>query len=602
MIPQETIAHIIEEADLAEIIGDYIPLQKKGQNYWALCPFHDDKSPSFSVNSEKRIYKCFSCGVQGNIIDFVKNYTHSEFLTALEIISTKIDFPIPELKNRVVNSKYSSEEEKLFSLNEKALQFYQVVLASQEGLAAQEYLTKRGFNQEEMMYWEIGWASSKISFYKTMLSQNEDLELLRSAGLVTLKDGQVFDYFVNRLVFPIKNQDGKILGFSGRTINEQTPKYLNTRETKLFKKSQLAFNLDMALPSITISKKILVLEGFMDVMSLHQIGVKNAIALMGTNLSEFHLQLFKKLKVEVLLFLDGDLPGVKASLTSAKKLLNYHLPVQIIDNETKLDPDDLVHQGQSETLWTMLNNPQIPLFYAIEKIPQLVNLQKPELFREYLNRVFDFLLLVTEPVLKAQGLQKLSQKTNLTTSVLGESYEKFRNNLSGQELPRPPVVTITTTKRKPKTFDKQPDAYDYSQRDILQSLISSPRHLEKIARHLGGAPNPDLYIVLQELINGYQNGTYHANNWEELMAILQLSNFDYQNPFWQLEPHLQANWHVRSNLDSAILTLQEHHLIAKEKLYAQQIRETDVVEVQKKFLKVKEEIHQEIIDLRKKRQ
>lgn len=594
MIPHETITQLIEQADIVDIIGQYVTLQKKGHNYWSLCPFHDDKAPSFCVSPDKKIYKCFSCGVQGNIIDFVKNYTHSEFLAALEIVSEKANFLIPELKNQVSSSKYTSKEEKLFTLNEKALQFYQVVLASKDGLQAQEYLFQRGFDRNETMFWEIGWASGKISLHKNLLDQNYNLDDLREAGLISFKDGEVFDYFVNRLIFPIKNGDGRILGFSGRTLTDQTPKYLNTRETSIFKKSQLIFNIDKAPQAANMQKKLLVLEGFMDVMSLHRFGTKNAIALMGTNLSDFHIQLFRKMNVEIQLFLDGDLPGAKASLKISRRLLEQQIKVSVIDNPTTFDPDELVQRGDTEILNKILENPQSPLMYTIHKLALMIDLNKPEILKEYLDLVFSFLSFVKEPIFVAQAFKALNETTALKDEVLEKSYELFSNKRKAQSIKVKPNYS--------KTNKIQNTAYDYSQRDILQSLIMSPKNLKKIEKYLEFIPDPDLHIILQELIHGYQTDTYHANNWKELMTILEYSSFSYENPFWQLKPENQLKWYLPKTLDSAFLALQEHHLKTKEALYAQQIRETNVVEAQMNFLKVKEEIHQQIIDLRKKRQ
>lgn len=612
-ISTEKINQIINKADIVSIIAASIKVQKKGRNYWAVCPFHEDNNPSMSISPEKKIYKCFSCGVSGNAIDFVKNYQHLDFLSALKIVADQANVEISELMNNQIQAKYSPEMETIFKINEEALNFYMVLLAAQEGQKTQEYLLNRNISKTEMSKWEIGYASPKIKLHETLIAKGYTLDQLNAAGLISIKDGKVYDYFFDRVIFPIKNIDEKIIGFSARTMTDSQPKYINTRETLVFKKAQLAFNLTSALKAAHLKKNLIVLEGFMDVISLNRIGVENVIAIMGTNFSDYHLQIFKKNNLEIKIFLDGDQAGVNATLKATKRLLVQKIKTSIVDNLTNQDPDELINQGKQEQVQLMIKNSLYPTIYVAEKLGQFLNLNEPADLKAYLEQVFELLILIDDIVVQEKTLQLLEKITKLKAETLNRSWTNYQQpQIKVEPLPNSYLLTPMVEEIEPIRISEPINKinkknvplknYEFSQREILHSLITSQINLSQIEKNLEYIPNADLFVVLQVLIERYKKGTYHKNNWTELMQILELSSFDYENPKWKITPQDLRNSEIQNlNLDDAFLVLQEYKLKKQENYYDEKIRVSQNSEQQKSWLKAKEKTHWDIINLRKKR-
>lgn len=342
-ISNEKINEVISKASIVDIISSYLHLIKKGRNYLAVCPFHNDSNPSLTVSPEKKIYTCFSCKASGNVINFVKEYEHVDFLTALKTVCEKSNIDLEELKDFSQPIK-DKESEMIFELNSQANDIFKTTLFSNLGQEALKYLKSRNIDIEEIKKFEIGFSSDKTNLVQKLLDKSYSSLDIEKANLGIITDTYTKDYFSNRIIFPIKDENNRVIGFSGRSFTKDNdPKYLNTKENKVFKKSHLAYNISSALKISRTLKKIIVLEGFMDVISLSRIDINNTIALMGTSLSNYHINLFKKNNLDVLLFLDGDDPGIQANIKITHQLLKEKINVLVIDNQTKYDPDELVN-------------------------------------------------------------------------------------------------------------------------------------------------------------------------------------------------------------------------------------------------------------------
>lgn len=220
MIPKTKIEAVLQEIDIVKIIGDYLPLQQRGQNYFAVCPFHDDKHPSMSINREKRIYKCFSCGAQGNAIKFLENYSHLSFLEALKMVASNTSIDLEEDFSKLNRSleKYTPQQKLLFQINEEALQYFKVTLASKYGKMAIDYLGQRNLSSQEIETWELGFSHPHASLYNHLLKKGYSVSQLKEASLINIKDKEILNYFNNRLMFPIRDLEGNLIGFSGRSF------------------------------------------------------------------------------------------------------------------------------------------------------------------------------------------------------------------------------------------------------------------------------------------------------------------------------------------------------------------------------------------------
>ncbi|KAJ3634472.1 hypothetical protein Zmor_016453 [Zophobas morio] len=427
MTPTSEVDLILQKANIADVIGRYIEVIKKGNSYVAVCPFHDDSSPSLNISTEKKIFKCFACGVGGNAIGFVQRFKSLSFPEALAEVGKSVGVDIKVNSN--IKPKYSTIQEKIIAINEDAVNYFSTMLFTKEGEGARKYLEDRKVSLQEIRTYDIGFAKQKYNLYNYLrekknysVAEIEASALFRKSGLTYLP------IFFNRLIFPITDFDGKVIGFSGRVIEkkENVPKYLNTSENPLFKKSHIAYNFHNAESAIRIKNEIIILEGYMDVISLNRIGVKNSVAIMGTSLSEFHIKEFQKLTSNFTIFLDGDGPGVNATFKLIKQLSNYDLKIKVVFNQTNLDPDELIRDGEKQKVIDMIEKAKLPSEFALEvareKISTDDSLEKKD---EALKNVFEILQFDKSEV-HANNIQNmLATLLNVDVVSIKNEFAKF---------------------------------------------------------------------------------------------------------------------------------------------------------------------------------
>lgn len=353
MIEQASIQTVIDRADIVEIIGQFVRLRKRGANYIANCPFHNEKTPSFSVNGPKGIFKCFGCGKGGNVVSFVQEY---EKLTWPEAIRWLADYYKIELEEtaqspEVIQSR--QVEESLRILNEFAADwFHKTLLEEEEGKAiGLSYFKQRGLRQETIEKFKLGYCPENgQSFVQHATSQGYGLELLEKSGLIRVRDGRGYDNYRGRVIFPIQNQTGRILGFGARILksNDKAPKYINTPENELYIKSKVLYGMYQGRQAIGKLDECILVEGYLDVISLHQAGVENAVASSGTSLTEDQLRLMGQLTKKLTILYDGDAAGIKAALRGTDMALEQSFQVGLALLPDGEDPDSFV-QKQGKT-------------------------------------------------------------------------------------------------------------------------------------------------------------------------------------------------------------------------------------------------------------
>jgi len=318
MNQQDIINEIRQKTDIVDIIGEYIPLTARGKNYFGVCPFHDDTNPSMSVSREKQIYTCFSCHATGNVFTFLMNYEHKEFQEVLHDLSERTGVKLLGYQPKKIISKY----DEWYKIYELATKYYQNNLASSIGKEARAYLEERKITDEIMKEFEIGWAQEeRASLTNLLVKKGYSLDLLNKTGITT----NDYDIYHNRLMFPLHDLNGKIIGFSGRIIHGNQNKYLNTKETAIFKKGRLLYHYHIAKEEARKEKCVIIMEGFMDVIRASSIGVKNTVATMGTALTKEHIQDIKRLSPNIILCFDGDDAGYKATLAAGKLFNEYKI-------------------------------------------------------------------------------------------------------------------------------------------------------------------------------------------------------------------------------------------------------------------------------------
>ncbi|WP_342252252.1 DNA primase [Spiroplasma endosymbiont of Amphibalanus improvisus] len=369
LISQTIINQIINETNIVNVISKYLDVKKSGKNFLALCPFHSDSSPSLNINSEKRIYHCFSCNAGGNIIRFVQEFEKITFPSAAQKLAKELGIAIVGNDINNFTSKYSDKQNRIFEVNELAFIFFQNSLFSSLGKVAIQYLEKRKITEDSFDIFMIGYCPKFSKFIPFMLENNVTYDEMLKFGLLKKTDNNYFPIFDQRLIFTLKNADSKIVGFSGRIIDKESKlaKYLNSPETLVFKKSELIYNLDIAANQIRMNKCVVIVEGYMDVIALNQIGIKSVLALMGTKFSKYHINQLKKITNNIILFLDGDTPGIKASLEVTKILIENGFTIKMVNNKTELDPGEIIEKFSKNHVIELVANPIANYYYFLEK-------------------------------------------------------------------------------------------------------------------------------------------------------------------------------------------------------------------------------------------
>jgi DNA primase len=350
MISQETIQQIVSRIDIIEIISSFIKLKKRGTNYIGLCPFHNEKTPSFTVSPSKEIYKCFGCGRSGNTISFLMEHEKYSYVEALRWLAVKYNVEIEETETTPEFKEQQQVSDSLYIINKFALQFFtDVLFNTDEGNnAGLSYLKERGFREEIIKKFELGYnPEARDTFAKVAINSQFNESLLQRSGPVVARENGLKDNYRGRIIFPIHNQTGKIAGFGARLIrnNDKAPKYINTPENEIYVKSKILYGSYFARQAIDKADECLLVEGYTDVLALHQAGIENAVASGGTSLTPDQLRLIKKYTQNLTILYDGDNAGIKAALRGLDLALEEGLSVQLVLLPNQEDPDSYINKN-----------------------------------------------------------------------------------------------------------------------------------------------------------------------------------------------------------------------------------------------------------------
>ncbi|HET9278762.1 MAG TPA: DNA primase, partial [Flavitalea sp.] len=349
MISQQSIQQILSRIDIIEIVGGFVKLKKRGVNYLGLCPFHNEKTPSFTVSPTKEIYKCFGCGRSGNTISFLMDHEKYSYVEALRWLANKYNVDIEETEVSPEVRQIQQVSDSLYILNSFAQKYFSNALFNtDEGQdSGLSYLKERGFREEVIEKFQLGYClQSREAFATAALAAQYNPDILLKSGLVVMRDEKLVDNYRGRIIFPVHNHSGKILGFGARIIgrNDKAPKYINTPENEIYIKSKILYGSYFARQAIDKNDECLLVEGYTDVISLHQAGIENVVASGGTSLTQDQLRLVKKYTNNLTIIYDGDSAGVKAALRGLDMALEEGLNVKLVLIPDKEDPDSYVHK------------------------------------------------------------------------------------------------------------------------------------------------------------------------------------------------------------------------------------------------------------------
>ena len=349
MISQNTIQQILGRIDIVDVVGEFVKLKKRGASYLGLCPFHNEKTPSFTVSPSKEIYKCFGCGKSGNSISFIMEHEKYSYVDALKWLAKKYNIEIEETFATDEQRQQQQSAESLFIINNFAQQFFaKILFETEEGQdIGLSYLKERGFREEIIKKFQLGYSpEQRDAFVKEAIAKQFNTDLLLKTGLVTFRNEQLMDNYRGRVIFPIHNHSGKVLGFGARILksNDKAPKYINTPENEIYVKSKILYGSYQARQAIDKADECLLVEGYTDVVSLHQAGIENVVASGGTSLTPDQLRLVKKYTNNLTIIYDGDAAGIKAALRGLDLALEEGLNVKLVLIPDKEDPDSYVNK------------------------------------------------------------------------------------------------------------------------------------------------------------------------------------------------------------------------------------------------------------------
>ncbi|WP_413627358.1 DNA primase [Fructilactobacillus vespulae] len=423
-IPEEFVEKVRENTNITDIVGEYVQLKKAGKNLFGLCPFHEEKTPSFSVNEEKQIFHCFSCGRGGNVFTFLMDLKGLSFPEAIEQVADSDGISLPENSSWNQPSKQQQKQRPLIKINDDAANLYHHILVNtQLGEAALEYLHKRKISDEMIETFNLGFAPGEKVLTPFFNDKQVEYQTLRKTGLFTeTNSGDLSDRFVNRIMFPIRNPSGNTVGFSGRLLNkdDSLPKYLNTPETELFNKRKIIYNIDLAKQMVRKEQRIILFEGFMDVISAYQSGVENGIASMGTSLTEEQIYDIKRITKQVDVCYDGDIPGQKA-INRAVSLLQdaQGLNVGVIQMPNGVDPDEYRRSNGEESFRQVVKNGRESVIkFKIRYLKSQYNLNNEEQKLSYINKVVTLLAGVSNEVERDLYIDDFAKAVEISTDTL----------------------------------------------------------------------------------------------------------------------------------------------------------------------------------------
>ncbi len=403
-------------ANLEEIVSEYVPLKQKGRRFWGCCPFHNEKTPSFSVDSEAQMYYCFGCHKGGTVINFVMEMERMEFMDAVRLLADRAHMEIPEQSQTGSGRISPDERERIYEANTLAARFFHSTLWTGEGAEALNYLYKRGLNDSDIRRFGLGAAPKGWdALQRHMAEQGFDDALLEKAGLVVRKDGRAYDMFRGRAIFPIINAQGRVVGFGGRAMGDAQPKYLNTSETPVFNKRQGLYALNFAKKERNLGRLVLV-EGYMDTVSLRKYGVAGVVATLGTALTEEQARLIKRYAPEVWISYDGDGAGRKAALRALDIFDSQDMKARVIDYPGGMDPDDFVKANG------LAGFDALPKYGATEyrmmRARDDLDVSTQEGMTQYAMRCCEILKKVKSPIERENYLRRLANETGYDRQVL----------------------------------------------------------------------------------------------------------------------------------------------------------------------------------------
>ena len=528
--PQELIEEVRTKNDIVDVISGYVRIQKKGSNYFGLCPFHNEKSPSFSVSQSKQIFYCFGCGAGGNVITFLMEYENATFQEAVKILADRAGINLPEMEYNEEARQKESRRARLLEINKEAARYYYYMLRSSRGRTGYQYLSGRSLTDETMKKFGLGFADGSSSDLTAYLrARGYPDELLQESGLLAFDEKRgVHDKFWNRVMFPIQDGNHRVIGFGGRVMGDAKPKYLNSPETMIFDKSRNLYGLNFARTSR--KGNIILCEGYMDVIAMHQAGFTQAVASLGTAFTTGQASLLRRYTEDVLLAYDSDGAGVNAAMRAIGILKESGLRGRVIDMKPYKDPDEFMKNLGAAAFEERISQAQNSFFFELSILERDYQMEDPESRTNFHREIAKKLCGFEEEVERENYIEAVAQKYHI-------GFDNLRRLVSGYAartgLVQPAVRPKSTVARKntPEENAKR------SQRLLLTWITEEPALYPKIRPYIAAADftEPLYKEVAERLFTDLEKGIFQPaaivstfEDEQEQRAVAEIFNTQLQ--------------------------------------------------------------------------
>ena len=511
--PEDLVEEVRVRNDIVDVISGYVRLQKKGRDFFGLCPFHNEKSPSFSVSPSKQIYYCFGCGAGGNVISFLMDYEKYSFAEALEALADRAGITLPKQELSEQAKQESDKRRLVMEINRTAAKYFYALLRSSRGSHALDYLKKRGLSNETMQKFGLGY-SDKFSndLYEYLRKQGYKDEILKESGLVSLDERRGgYDKFWNRVMFPIMDIHNRVVGFGGRVMGDGEPKYLNSPETIVFDKSRNLYGLNVARSSKR--QGIILCEGYMDVIALHQAGFDNAIASLGTAFTSGHASLIKRYEKNVYLSFDSDRAGVRAALRAIPILREAGITPKVINMKPYKDPDEFIQALGTEEYEKRIEEAENFFFFQVRIAQEKYDLQDPDGKTRFFTEIAQMLLQFEDGIERENYITAAADKyrtgyENLRKLVFQEGTK------AGLAKPRTPLKSGRQSRQGKEENRKRP------QKLLLTWLIEYPGLYLQLSSFIGPQDfTEDIYRKVAQAL--FEQLKDHALNPAKIVSMFE---------------------------------------------------------------------------------
>ncbi len=568
LLTQEKINEIRNSVNIVDVISSYVSLTPRGKNYFGICPFHDDSNPSMSVSADKQIYKCFSCGATGTVFNFIMDYENISFSEAVKKVADIGGVHI-ELGN-IKKEKNHTVQHQIYDLS---LKFYMNNINTPQGKKAKEYLKKRNINEDIIKEFQIGLAlNSRDALSKILKKKNFDEKELTKSGLIGKNEYGFYDLFYGRIMFPLYDLSGNVIAYSGRIYDrEDNSKYFNTRETELFKKGELLYNYHRAKDIARQKNQIIIMEGFMDVIRAHSIGIKNCVASMGTAITNKQANLIKKMAKEIILCFDGDEAGAKATKACAEELNKIGTIPKVIRLEENLDPDEYIIKYGKDAFEKKIANPISIMDFELSYLKNNKNLNDAEDKTLYIKQVIDEINKIDDDILKEVTIKKIVSETNISEEVI-------RKHLTQKKkVPKKDAKIINSSK------------YEKAEKNLLYFMLKSPEIIKMYDKKVTFMPTKEYRLLAREISMYYKE---HGNIDEANFIDYIEGDTDLIETIKKVNQNMSAAAYTLEEIEDYINVIKEYNINnAIERMQAKMQEIVDPIE--------KAEIAQKIIDLKK---